>query len=238
MSLRRGIPVSIFFSKEHVMKRHLFLVLALALVLSSCKQDGGGGTPSGTLGDGDLTLGGTVYYWVRLGSYQYDRVKYTTPGTVTVKTGNGVTLDTAALTNGEFNITITGKPECSYSAADLGRYFSNNYGIGLFTFDPPGARCMPIKLTASGNEVYKFELSTSGRTGREGAVFYLYVDTDVTVTLQGGAEKNQIVLNGATLPLSKGWNALHFTTSFDLWEHTGQANLSVGNPNLGWRIDY
>jgi hypothetical protein len=226
------------------MKRYLFsvLVLVLALALSACGNGAGGGSiPGGNLGDGELVLGGTVYY----DDYDENVRKYTDPATVEVKTADGTTLGTAALLNGEFSVAITDKPASFFNVNELETYFytvlaanADNYA-GTFAFDPPDAGCMPIVLTynAFGKNIYQAEYFESGITDNEHFVNYLYADRDVTITVQEGATLNHITLHRATLSLTKGWNALYLTDVYTWTDLTGNAFLSIERPDLKWLIE-
>jgi hypothetical protein len=222
------------------MKRYLVPVLVLALALSACGNDGGS-IPGGNLGDGELVLGGTVYY----DDYDASVIKYTGPATVEVKTADGTSLHTPVpLTNGEFSVTITGKPTSFFNVSQLETYFytvlaanASNYA-GTFAFDPPNAQCMPIELeNAFGKKIYQAEYFESGITDNEHFVFYLYADRDVTITVREGAVVNHIRQNRATLSLTKGWNALYLTDVYTWTDLTGNSFLSIGRPDLKWLIE-
>jgi hypothetical protein len=251
-----GYPgINIFLSKEHVMKRHLFPLLVLALilpVLAGCPQDSGDSTPGGTLGDDELVLKGTVYTLTfDESTFRYTPVPYTTAGTVKVMASAGGTpeeLGEGLLADGKFNISVTKKP------ANLAA-FDANAVANLFddwdspAADPADAKGAQVYLQlAGGDSISKLKITISGtesnyKATQEG-VMYLYVDKDVTITLGAKVDSDTdeegatytVTYKAATLKLTKGWNALYQEMEATGTETatSGTASVSVKNPDLDW----
>jgi hypothetical protein len=231
------------------MKRQLFPVLVLALILpalTGCPKDSGddNSTPSGNLGDGNLVLKGTVYeptnFDDETGEITFAR--YTTADTVEVwaEGSSSEKLGEGALTNGEFNISISKKPTV-LDDLDSVHFF---YGWKDQKANPTDVKVVMIflKLKNAQEGIYKFGAKTSHYDYEY--VDYLYVDKDVTITLgeklEQATSSYAVTYTAATLALSKGWNALHYkykeTSSGTV--SNGFHSVSVGNLDLGmWTFD-
>jgi hypothetical protein len=248
------------------MKKHLFPVLMLAgfLAFLGCKQDpggdpspgpgdgpnpGGNSIPSGNLGDGTLTLSGTIYE-ENMDDYSPTYSKYTRPETIMVYSSEGELLGTEALTNGEFSIEVK-KPERLSPARDLDE-------VDLFRdwqnprVSPTDYNSVMIYLTTdNGDYIYKGEAKGSGNANKwsetELEVGYTYVDRDLTITLKGKTEyenKNNGISytyrsDDTTLSLTKGWNTLYYeaTVLKTPTSAEGTISISIKNPDLRWVIN-
>jgi hypothetical protein len=238
------------------MKRHhvpVLLALALilpALALTGCPKDAEESTPSGSLGDADLVLKGTVYRATYPSGFEVNYEPYITLDTVVVyaETSDGVeTLGEAALTEGGFEIKIT-KPQAQAITSFEGSLFD-------MWKDPkaePGdfkAASISLRLVTAGRGIYKSERELSGdetsASMNEKEVTYWYVDKDVTITL--GEDKDEdtdedgstynYTYKAATLKLTKGWNALYTEGDGKYGATTGYTSttsISVANPDLKW----
>jgi hypothetical protein len=252
-----------FPREEYTMKRHLFPVLLLALilpVLTSCPQNSGhddtpGNTPddsvpSGSLRDGDLVLKGTLYTEEREAG-EIKHGKYTSLDTVEVY-AYGELLGEAALTNGEFSIRVS-KPAALGPIEPSSFYNWTNPKI-----EPADTEYTEISLLLkeAGKSIIKGGIYISGdypRNYQVGGeyVWYLYVDKDAAVTLEGEEGEDEWEYEGITytgfqtnkaavLQLKKGWNALHIKSeeSLSITESIGTiittTSVSVANPNLKW----
>jgi hypothetical protein len=239
------------------MKRHVFPVLILALILpvlalTGCPQDSGDSTPSGNLGDGNLVLKGTVYTVTPDALDGYAYTEYTTADTVEVRVQGSTgseSLGTTALTNGEFEISISGKPSDAILTGVDGLAESSFFnGWNTPTAVPASAKgaMLSLRLQAGGT-IQKWEASASGSetsgSMTEEFVLYLYVDQDITITLGEKEESGTYqgisgssMYRGATLKLDKGWNALYFESesTISATKATSTDSVSVGNPDLKW----
>jgi hypothetical protein len=237
------------------MKRHVFPVLILALILpvlalTGCPQDSGDSTPSGNLGDGDLVLEGTVYtgdYNFQTGVDTYE--KYTTAGTVEVWVSNGSAanekLGEGPLTNGEFDISISKKPAALVGFSALATFF-DEWDTPTANPEDVNGTVLFLQLQGIGN-IAKGESggSVNGNefSGTNKSVIYLYVDKDVTITLganEGSGTEQAVAYtaNAATLKLTRGWNALYREIKGTMTQTSASQTLSVsvGNPDLKWVI--
>jgi hypothetical protein len=255
-----GYPgINIFLSKEHVMKRHLFPLLILALILpalAGCPQDSGDSTPGGNLGDGDLVLKGKVY----TGDLDYTTLKQTyepsdANGTVEVMAwypGAGYEkLIEGPLTNGEFDISIA-QPANPVLLDDnaLASLFSSWDNP---TADLADAKIVQIYLRLAGdNSIEKSKSTVSGTVSSfkmtQESVMYLYVDKDVTITLvakeQSGTDEEDgtpytNTYKAATLKFTQGWNALYVEQEMSGTSTTRSrtVTLSMKNPDLYWVLN-
>jgi hypothetical protein len=247
------------------MKKHLFPVLMLVGLLAflGCKQDpggdpspgpggdpnpGGNSIPSGNLGDGELTLGGTVYEAI-FGQYFPTYPKYTGSETIRAGSSGNEVLGTGTLRNGEFNIKIS-KPTRFSPISDI-------VERGLFgnwqnpTVNPADYNSVAIRLTTdNGRYISKVQSEGSGDannwSGTSQRVEYVYVDKDLTITLEGMTTSDKLnngipytyKTSDTTLSLTKGWNALwlKFTGSGTPAGEEGTISVSVGDPDVKWVI--
>jgi hypothetical protein len=250
-----GYPgTNIFLSKEHVMKRHLFPLLIVALILpalAGCPQDSGDSTPSGTLGDGELVLKGKVYTQTFDESvYEYKTTLYTTAGTVEVwassSGGSSEKLGEGPLTDGDFNISVTQKPSASLAAFNtaLLPYLFSGWDNPMA--EPVEAKGAPISLHFGNDRIMKSRSTVSRDRMTDEAVLYLYVDKDVTITLGANEESDTedgftstITYKATTLKLAQGWNALY--QEYEIAEtsngQSGTVSISVKNPDLDWVLN-
>jgi hypothetical protein len=235
------------------MKRRLFPVLVLALILpalTGCPtgNEDDPGIPSGNLGDGNLVLEGTVYTQdFDKDTYKLTYKTYTTGIEVEVYANGSDKLGGGAVTNGTFKITVE-KPANLAGFDDMGSFFSGWKNPTAAPADGKGAM-ISLRVKDTSNQISKTESDVSvngnGFSGTTKSVEYVYVDKDVTITLGKGEDKNQedgysweATFNAAILKLNKGWNAL-YTESTVTGNETSESyttSISVGNPDLKWVI--
>jgi hypothetical protein len=241
------------------MKRYVFPVLIVAAlilpVLAGCPQDSGGGTPSGTLGNGELVLEGTVYRRTQdETTYEVTYTEYADPLEVEVMaqggSSGGETLGEGSVTNGTFKISISNKPTNLGGIDGMGSLFGQyGWDNDNVTADATDARGAMISLREKGGarrNIGKDERNisgdeTNGKFSME-QVVYLYVDKNVTITLES-KESNYLMgapttAKAATLTLETGWNALFFKGEVTAsgGSLSGTMSVSVGNPDLRWVI--
>jgi hypothetical protein len=264
-SLRREYPgKNIFHVKEGVMKKRLslfsVLVFALALpalVLTGCPTDGGGDgdpspaaptTTSGSLGDGDLTLSGTVYK-SSMSSTGAVLTPYTTADTVGVQVAGSppVFIKSVPLDNGVFSVTL-GSAEKPTPANPVTVMFT---GWSSSAANPPSATAAMIELGLVSKLKYiQKEKQTGSGTGpsnytmEQGMVEYWYVSDNVTLTLGkgvGGGTSGGITFtqtnNAVTLSLTKGWNAVYVLYRQTVNGTTGTVTVTLSTSiptDLNW----
>jgi hypothetical protein len=227
------------------------MVALILPTLTGCPQDSEDNTPGG-----NLVLEGTVYTTTfNESALKYEYNLYETADIVEVWASAGAAsekLGEGPLTNGKFNISVTQKP-ASLSSDFAGTIFSPWTNPGA---EPADAKAAQISLRSAGTHgrIRKTQATASGTRDNgketEEAVMYLYVDMDVTITLEANGdsgitdrEGDEIpytdTYNAATLKLAKGWNALYqeyeiTATSSGL---SRTVSVSVKNPDLYWILN-
>jgi hypothetical protein len=229
-------------------RRHVPVLLALilpALALTGCPKDAEESIPSGSLGDADLVLKGTVYEDKT--DFETMKIKYeetARSGTVVVYTTSGEKLGEGALTTGDFDINVTQKPTGFRSVENI---FDSWEDLKV---EPADAQIAEIELGLQDQgRIRKREVKSASGTQSDFSysmeeVTYLYADKDVTITLgenviegdNGGGGKYKSTSKAATLKLTKGWNALHYKYSAKgtATSQTSTTSVSVGNPDIKW----
>jgi len=222
-------------------KRGLWKMLAivatfgLALALTGCGDNGGGGGPA-FLGD-TLNLTGQVYTfnWDTLRSVRYQ--------------GNHPTVSswpqggTGAIANGQFSFQM-GRVNTEH-LEELDDWLF--YGA---TISPSSARGAGLELWVSGvgdlsRQNVTVRVSGNNETVTFDGVNFVFVDRDVTVS--SGQVVENWDDNGFTetftrrafnISLQEGWNAVRFRGS-NTWGPTGisgTTTISLGNPNVRWML--
>jgi hypothetical protein len=176
----------------------LIPVLVMALAMSSCDGDSGGGG----LGDTLTFSGEQVYTRGSGGNF--------TPYAGADRTFSSNAGGTGTITGGKMSITV-GIP----SLVPMGTYINNidaSMGANIFSYaewNPADARAADLDFTIS---LAKGNYSESATSMTEEQVGYTYADRDCTITAAGG----NTTINGIptavskiNLNLKRGWNAIN-----------------------------
>jgi hypothetical protein len=203
--------------------------------------------PSGSLGEGDLVLKGTVYQeQVDSENMKFEYAPYTAGGTVEVYVSGGSKLGEGDLTaGGDFEITVTEKPGVFQPLAQI-------FYDWVPTAEPGDAQIVEIYLRlkdANNSSLSKEEVKEASGTYPSDFsyafedVVYVYADRDATITLiennEEGSENGvsyTTTAEAATLKLTRGWNALWYKRSAEgaAGSVSQIVSVSVGNPNFKW----
>ena len=222
-------------------KRGLWKMLAivatfgLALALTGCGDNGGGGGPA-FLGD-TLNLTGQVY------TFDWDTLRHVR------YQGNHPTVSswpqggTGEIANGQLSFQM------GRVTANL-RELDDVWPFYDATISPPSARGADLELWVSSvgglwRENVTVRVSGNNETFTFDGVGFVFVDRDVTVS--SGQVVDSWDDNGFTetftrrafnISLQEGWNAVRFRGS-ETWGPTsasGTVTISLGNPNVRWML--
>jgi hypothetical protein len=233
------------------MKRRLFPVLVLALILpalTGCPtgNEDDPGIPSGNLGDGNLVLEGTVYTQdFDEDTYKLTYEPYPTGIEVEVYANGSEKLGGKSVTGGTFKITVE-KPANLAGFDDLAEYFEGWDNPTAAPADGKGAM-ISLRVKDTSNRIYKTETDFSGNQTSGSmttkSVDYVYVNKDVTITLGEDTVTEEgsstpCKYNAVTLTLSEGWNALYteYVATGNEASSSATMSISVKNPDLKWVI--
>jgi len=99
------------------------------------------------------------------------------------------------------------------------------------SFDGPDSDSGDEKNFSLYRERYSGTVNNGYGSGVDENVYYIYVNKDATVTMQGNSS-NEFAYNNANLTLKQGWNAIRSTETWDFtdYEETGVIDLSIGDP--------
>ena len=231
-----------------------FLMLTMSFALASCDNGTTNGSSNGNdSGRATLSLSGQIRR--PLSMKRQDRVSdayqnYNPGRSLTINSNLGVNGTISA--TGQISFTI-GTPNIQYLAThtELVQFMAYTFPVYRnITFTPADTLITFLELSfdgpdpESGNETI-FSLYRERNTGtvnnRNGSgvdegVFYIYVNKDVTVTMQGGSLYGSIY-NNANLNLRHGWNTVRSTEMWNITNRneTSVFNLSVADPvNFVW----
>ena len=217
------------------------LIIALAVIIgfsfTACDdgEDGGGGIASGL---STLNLSGRVV--LEDIDVEAQKVTYTNFTGPNLKIDDSGLGGSGTVNNGNLSYSV-GKPEDLYpfDVEDL-EYFFGGYELTASKQSVEANILMGLYLENADGVIYKGSSSISGNQNSskitEESVYYIYVDDDVTITGKGYTETDTETEGGITytetftsrnfsLPLKKGWNAIH-----EKWEISGTISGPAGNP--------
>ena len=188
-------------------KRFIWLVpvLAMALAMSACKSDDDGDNNGGGIGD-TLSFSDELVYNADMSLYTgIDR-------TITALGGTGL------IRGGKMTFTI-GIPNSLIPMVTLLVDMDERLGYSVFSradYDPVTAHARDLAITNLSKKIY-----TKTKTSiTEQEIYYIYVDTDCTVTAKGippieytyhddstdDDTPVSVTVSNFTLHLKKGWN--------------------------------
>lgn len=239
------------------------VIAIIAISMSACKTDDSGPDfDGGTVELGDtLKISGQVYicdldaeYFPHYHPYNGATYSVFTP---TVETGQ---ISTGQITNGKFNLSLgTPSPMFSFLIEDLG-ISEPNYKSTNVPSSPPQSLALKYLVDCGKSPYCVLSRENNTVENKNGTIYwanewvtYVFVNTDATVSGEGGTYKNIIYEEGIewdqttittdfNFTLKKGWNSVyHFQGgSYTINNNTKTAistitnSISLSNPPLRW----
>jgi hypothetical protein len=186
----------------------------------------GDGEPlTGYLGDGDLTLSGTIEKAVFTGD-DVIFTPYTENDTLNVTIGD--VTQTSPVTGGKFSVTIK-KPTASFSS--LSALLAGYDSTPEVSPETQGA-LLDLELASNDTSVNKMNAQNTLNGFRAEEIKYFYAVNDAVASF---TENTDASLPDTILQFKKGWNAVYIR--FENQGESGVKTLSINEAALRWTFE-